>query len=373
MEFEIKNVITSNILLYGFLALVISSLFSLYFVPTIRKLAYTRNLTDNPSARKSHSNKVPVLGGLAVFLVACFTMMPFAFFFNNITSPATYFLLAFASTTMLFVGMLDDIVSLKPMQKLFFQIVVSVLVIYVGSFFIGSMDGLFGVKKLNISFSYALSFFIYIVFINMLNLIDGIDGLASGISVIAFAFFALVAHDSGNFYNMLVAMCGLGSLIPFMYFNVFSTKKIFLGDNGSLALGVILGYLALDLLSVNNAPEVSFLGTHKILVLMAVFSYPLVDTLRVFVVRISRKRSPFTADKNHIHYHLLRLGFSHKKATLVVILYSIFITTIALLMVDVNINTAFVILFFIAVFTICLPSFLVKKRTGAVGLKSISN
>ena len=373
MNIEITNVITSNILLYGLLALVISSLFSLYFVPTIRKLAYTKNLTDNPSARKSHSKKVPVLGGLAVFLAASFTMMPFAFFFHNVTSPSTYFLLAFASTTMLFVGILDDIVSLKPMQKLFFQIVVSVLVIYVGSFFIGSMDGLFGVNELNTPFSFVLAFFIYIVFINMLNLIDGIDGLASGISVIAFVFFALVAHETGNYNNMLVAMCGLGSLIPFMYFNMFSNKKIFLGDNGSLVLGVILGYLALDLLSVNIGTAVSLFGTHKILILMAVFSYPLVDTLRVFVVRISRKRSPFAADKNHIHHHLLRLGLSHRKATLVVIIYSIFIITIAMLLVDVNINIAFVVLLSIAIFTICLPSLMVKNSKGVISLKFASD
>ena len=373
MDFEIKNFIVSNILNYGFLALVVAVLMSIYFVPKIRELAQVKNLTDNPSARKSHSTRVPVLGGLAIYLAAGFTMMPFAFFFQDITTPATYFLLGFSTMAMLFVGILDDIVGLKPTQKLLFQIVISILVIYSGSFFIGSMDGLFGVKELLTPLSFALSLFTYIIFMNMLNLIDGIDGLASGISVIAFAFFALVAYESGHYYNMLVSMCGIGSLIPFMYFNMFSTKKIFLGDNGSLVLGVILGYLALDLLSGNNAPVVSFLGTHKILVLMAVFSYPLVDTLRVFVVRISRKRSPFAADKNHIHHHLLRLGLSHRKATLVVIMYSIFITIVAMLLVDIDINVAFITLFSIAVFTICLPSFLVKKSTGAVGLRSISN
>ena len=83
-------------------------------------------------------------------------------------------------------------------------------------------------------------------------------------------------------------------------------------------MGLILGYLCLDFISVTNTTDQLF-GDTKIIVLMSVFSYPLVDTLRVFVVRILRKKSPFSADKNHIHHHLLRLGLSHRKATLVVI------------------------------------------------------
>lgn len=373
MGVEITDFIVDNILIYGFLAQLFAGLLSIYFVPTIRKLAQVKNLTDNPSARKSHSTKVPVLGGLAIYLAAGFAMMLFVFCFQNITSHSSYFVLAFASMAMLFVGVLDDIVGLQPTQKLLFQIVVSILVIYNGSLFISSMDGLFGITDLYKPLSFALTLFIYIIFMNMLNLIDGIDGLASGISVIAFVFFALVAYESGSHYNMLVSMCGIGSLIPFMYYNMFSVKKIFLGDNGSLVLGVILGYLALDLLSPNNTPEVSLFGTHKTLILMAVFSYPLVDTLRVFVVRISRNRSPFAADKNHIHHHLLRLGLSHRKATLAVILYSIFIIIVAMLLVDININVAFVVLLSIAVFVICLPSFLVKNTTGSIVLRSISN
>jgi UDP-GlcNAc:undecaprenyl-phosphate GlcNAc-1-phosphate transferase len=164
-------------------------------------------------------------------------------------------------------------------------------------------------------------------------------------------------------------MAGIGCIVPFMYYNMFSGSKIFLGDNGSLVMGVILGYLTLDFLSVNNAPEQLLFGGNKIIILMSVFSYPLVDTLRVFVVRISRKRSPFAADKNHIHHHLLRLGLSHRNATFIVLVYSCFITCISLALTDLTINVAFIVLLLASVFIICLPSFLTKNEDGTISLR----
>ena len=180
--------------------------------------------------------------------------------------------------------------------------------------------------------------------------------LASGISVVAFSFFAYVGFVETDYYNMLVSMAGVGCLVPFMYYNMFSNRKIFLGDNGSLVMGVILGYCGLDFISVTNSTDQLF-GDTKIIVLMSVFSYPLVDTLRVFVVRILRKKSPFSADKNHIHHHLLRLGLSHRKATLVVIVYTIFNNCVSFLMSGIDINVAFVVLLLISILVICLPSF----------------
>ena len=164
-------------------------------------------------------------------------------------------------------------------------------------------------------------------------------------------------------------MAGLGCLVPFMYYNMFSGRKIFLGDNGSLVLGVILGYLCLNYISANNVADQLLFGDNKIIVLMAVFSYPLVDTLRVFIVRVSRKRSPFSADKNHIHHHLLRLGFSHRKATLVVIVYTLFITSVSFLVKGISINLAFVLLLLVSVFVICLPSFLTKNEDGIISFR----
>jgi UDP-GlcNAc:undecaprenyl-phosphate GlcNAc-1-phosphate transferase len=282
-----------------------------------------------------------------------------------------FILLGLGSTVLLFAGLLDDIVGLKVSQRFIIQTLVTFVVVFKATIFITSMNGLFGVHELSKITSLILSILIYVIFTNILNLIDGIDGLAAGVSILAFFFFASVAYISGNYLNILISMVSLGSLIPFLYFNILSKKKIFLGDNGSLVLGFVLGYFTLNFLSETNSFGIYLLGDHTILILMCLFSYPLVDTLRVFTIRISRGRSPFLADKNHIHHHLLRLGFSHRKATLFILLFTISITSLSFFLTRININIAFVVLFFLAVFVICLPSFLIKKDEGLILKKNM--
>ena len=363
-----KN-IGDNIFLYGILAQFLAAILSFYFVPTIRKLALSKNLTDSPSARKSHTAEVPVLGGVAIYMASAFSIFIVAFLFPSKIETSAFFLLAFGSMMLLFVGVVDDIVGLKPLHKLIFQLIVSFVLIHNTPLYINHMNGLFGFSEIAYISSLLLSVFVYIVFINMLNIIDGIDGLASGISVVAFLFFAYVSFFEFYYFNMLISMAGVGCLLPFMYYNMFSDKKIFLGDNGSLVMGVILGYLSLDYIYVDTKATELLFGGNKIVILMSLFSYPLVDTLRVFVARILRKKSPFSADKNHIHHHLLRLGLSHRKATLLILIYTCFITCVSFSMKSVDINVAFFILLILAVTIVCIPSFLIKNDAGSISLR----
>ena len=361
--------ISNDILLYGFLAQFLAAILSLYFVPTIRKLALAKKITDSPSTRKSHTTEVPVLGGVAVYLAAALSMFVIAFVFPSKIETSAFFLLAFGSMMLLFVGVVDDIVGLKPLHKLIFQLIVSFVLIHNTPLYINHMNGLFGFSEIAYISSLLLSVFVYVVFINMLNIIDGIDGLASGISVVAFLFFAYVSFFEFYYFNMLISMAGVGCLLPFMYYNIFSDKKIFLGDSGSLVMGVILGYLTLDYIYVDTTSTELLFGGNKIVILMSLFSYPLVDTLRVFVARILRKKSPFSADKNHIHHHLLRLGLSHRKATLFILIYTCFITCVSFSIKSVDINVAFLILLILAVTIICIPSFLIKNDVGSISFR----
>ena len=361
--------ISNDILLYGFLAQFLAAILSLYFVPTIRKLALAKKITDSPSTRKSHTTEVPVLGGVAVYLAAALSMFVIAFVFPSKIETSAFFLLAFGSMMLLFVGVVDDIVGLKPLHKLIFQLIVSFVLIHNTPLYINHMNGLFGFSEIAYISSLLLSVFVYVVFINMLNIIDGIDGLASGISVVAFLFFAYVSFFEFYYFNMLISMAGVGCLLPFMYYNIFSDKKIFLGDSGSLVMGVILGYLSLDYIYVDTTSTELLFGGNKIVILMSLFSYPLVDTLRVFVARILRKKSPFSADKNHIHHHLLRLGLSHRKATLFILIYTCFITCVSFSIKSVDINVAFIVLLLISVLVVCLPSFLIKNEDGSISFR----
>ncbi len=354
------------LLVYGFCGLLFALLLSMYFVPALRKLATTKNFTDSPSARKSHSLQVPILGGVAVYLSAAIPIATLAILTVDLQGESIKtLLLGSGALTLLVVGVIDDLNGMKALSKLAFQIVLALIVLYILQFNIGNMNGLLGLYELPHIITMMLSLFVYVVFMNMLNLIDGIDGLASGLSLVAFAFFAFIAYNTESAFNMLICMSSIGSLLPFLYHNMFSDKKIFLGDNGSLVLGFTLGFLALELLTPDNSARESVFGVNTPLVLMSLFSFPLVDTLRVFIIRMSRKKSPFSPDKNHVHHHLLRLGLSHRQATFLIIVYTVLITLLSCLLLELNINFAFIVLLTVAIFCICLPTFLVKTINGS--------
>ena len=348
----------------------LSALLSSIFVPMVRDYAKLKDITVAPSIRRSHSRKIPVLGGVSIYVSLLLTLLiifPYLFLSAKSENSIQIYYFSFASSLLFTVGIIDDMYGLKPRFKLFFQLLASLLLICsTDILIIDNMYGLFGIFELYPIISCILSIFIFIVFVNMLNLIDGIDGLASGFSIVALAFFAIISFFSVNYVSLILSVAVLGSLLSFFYYNVYSVKKIFLGDNGSLLLGSILIYLTLDFLSFDNT-AILLVGNNKILVLMSLFSYPLVDTIRIFAVRILRKKNPFSADKNHIHHHLLRLGFSHKRATTFILVYTCSILIISLFFMKQNINISFVILLILAVTIICFPTFLTKNDSGTIG------
>ena len=283
--------LNSNI--YILSVLLLSIILSIILVPLVHKLATANDFTDTPSARKSHSLQVPILGGVAVYLSAFIPILFTSIFFQDLIVSNTALVLGFGSTTLIVLGVKDDVSGVKPVTKLVFQLCIAVFVINNLQINIENMQGLLGIFELSKVSSIILSVFVYAIFMNMLNLIDGIDGLASGLSLIAFLFFSYIFYSTESSFNLLICLSCVGSILPFMYFNMFSDKKIFLGDNGSLTLGFMLGFISLELLSTENYGVSSLLGLNTPLVLMSLFSFPLVDTLRVFTIRVLRKRSPF--------------------------------------------------------------------------------
>lgn len=365
----------SEMIILSLFTLMISVLLSSIFLPIFRKFALEKDIIAVPSIRRSHRNKIPVLGGVSIYFVLFFTILivsQYLILIIEIERFIQLYYFGFASSILFSVGLIDDVYGLKPRIKLFFQLIASyVLICITDILIIDSMYGLFGIFILQPIIGCLLTIFIFIVFVNMLNLIDGIDGLASGISIVALAFFGIISFLSNNNVSLILSIAGLGSLLPFFYYNVYSNKKIFLGDNGSLLLGILLIYLTLDFLKLDTT-SILLIDNNKIIILMSLFSYPLVDTIRIFIVRILRKKSPFSADKNHIHHHLLRLGYSHKRASTFILMYTCLITIISLFFMKQNINTSFVILLILSVTMICLPTFLTKNESGSIGfLKKI--
>lgn len=363
MEVFIKFIYI-HIFFFAPIVLATTIVWSYFLIPKIYSFSLSHKFTDLPSIRKRHNGKVPILGGVCIYISFIISVLIFtSLSFKN-------FDLLFIKTTLLgltfllIIGLLDDILIVKPLKKLTAQILVILFFLWVYKFDGINFYGVFNVSELPELLNLGVSIFIILSFINSFNFIDGIDGLCSGISLLASVFFGYISILEKDFTMVLFNFSLIGALIPFIYFNMYSKKKIFLGDNGSLLLGFIYSIQVILLLSNKNI-TIPFLSNSTPVILMALFSYPLVDSLRVILIRLKRRKSPMTSDHNHIHHHLLNLGLTHKLITVLILTYTILITAVAILLRHININISFVILIVIAVIIINIPVFLVrsKKRT----------
>ena len=296
-----------------FLSTVLAFIITLFTIPVIIFLARNLQLFDLPDSRKIHIAPIPSLGGLGIFAGLSLTILITIPFYDAFEFQ--YFIAAFL--IIFFIGFKDDILATSPLKKLFGQSVAALLIIYKGGIKLENMQGFCGVYELSPMLSFLLSFFTIIVVINSINLIDGIDGLAGSfglmISTILGFYFLLIDITAYSVLSFSLA----GSLLAFLIFN-YAPAKIFMGDTGSLLIGLICAILVIKFINVSSnnfyfpiqsAPAVGF----------SLLIIPLLDTLRVFTVRLVGLKSPFSPDRNHIHHLLLKRGFSHLKITTILI------------------------------------------------------
>jgi len=200
-----------------------------------------------------------------------------------------------------------------------------------GDFRITNFDGLLGLYEIPYWASVLLSFFVYILIVNAFNLIDGVDGLAASQGLVIAIFFAIWFYLMGNQTLVLLSAVLAGALLGFLFFN-FSPAKIFMGDSGSMTIGVIVSLLAIWLISKDNSQmSYPFDQLRTPLAAMILLAYPLTDTIRVFTMRALKGKSPFEADKNHIHHKMLLNGLNHKQIVLFVTIYSILMVGVLML------------------------------------------
>ena len=272
-----------------------------------------RKKFDPIKARSSHNTLATKTGGIALFSTLFLTTLYFYFTQNEIFE----FSLLIPLSIIFVIGVYDDFYEADFKLKFFIQIIVAKLFIDNG-FLINHYYGLFGLQEMPHLLAQLTTVFVFLVLVNAFNFIDGIDGLA-----ISFAVFALLGFE---FLNLSTALTSLnticiGGLLSLYYFNFKKEKKIFLGDAGSLFLGSLVALNAFHYLD----PIQTVKSGNRVLLSVAVLFYPLVDLLRVFIIRISQKKSPFVADKNHIHHIFARKLKSHKKTTLVLITLEFFL------------------------------------------------
>lgn len=286
----------------------------LYGIPIVIKIAIKKDLVAKPNHRTSHTGRIPNVGGVAIFVAF---ILSFLFSANMETFPSTQYFL-FAVIGMFFVGLYDDVMIISAKKKLMGEIVCIMGMVILGDIRLSNLHGFFGIGEIPYTVSIFLTLFVIIVIINALNLIDGIDGLASGVGMVValyFGIYFIMGGGNKNFQLGIMAFALFGSLIPFFIYNVFANRnKIFMGDAGALILGFIIAVMTIEFCEVNLS-EIKYPVKNAPVMAMCVLVIPLFDTIRVFTIRLSKGKSPFTPDKNHLHHLLLTLGLNHKKAT----------------------------------------------------------
>ena len=307
--------------------------------PSLIKVAKIKHLVDEPSEdRKVHRKSVPTIGGIMIFAG---TILAFCLFFPtddigfafDVKEAVHDFQYIIACLFILFfVGTKDDIIGFSPTKKLIAHLLVGGILVFMADFRITSLYGLFRLDgDLPYWFSAPFSIFVYIVVVNAVNLIDGVDGLAAGVGFISSAAFACWFVIIGHFPFAVLATSLAGSLLGFLIFN-FNPAKIFMGDSGSLIIGLIMYVLSIGMIEQQGQnQDLMITSISRPVLAMAILAYPLLDTIRVFTLRALKGTSPFSADRNHLHHHLLDLGLSHKQTVLVVYAFCLIIIALVFL------------------------------------------
>lgn len=314
--------------LYLLLSFSVSFAVVFFAVPKIIAVAHAKKLFDIPTHRSaSKNNIIPNLGGIAIFAGIYISVIISleGFDFNKIAG------IALVSFLMFLMGLKDDMIGLSAGKKLAGQLFVSLYLIVLCNIRFTNLHGIFGLDEISYGLSLIITLITIIGLINAFNLIDGIDGLASGIGTVISVTYGFMFMYFGELEFSIVSFSVTGALVAFFFYNVFGTEnKIFMGDTGSLTVGVLFAVMTIwynELIPVHGT---SNLVWHSPAISLSIMIVPVIDSIRVFYVRISQGRSPFSPDMNHIHHHLIQITKkNHLHATSILILSNILMICLA--------------------------------------------
>lgn len=340
-DFWIINVFIVFLLCVFFAGVVISQ---------ILQIAFQKNLFDLPNERKIHRGVVPRLGGIAFkpviffsifFLLGIDLMLGYSEVLLEIGKDAQSLFFGFCAVMILYLlGIVDDLVGVKYSAKFIIQALCGIMLI-AGGVWIDNLNGILGIYNISIWVGYPLTILATIFIINAINLIDGIDGLAAGLCGISCLFYGFVFFEIDRYIYSMLSFATLGVLLPFFYYNVFGKeeqhKKIFMGDTGSLTVGMIICFLSIKLTQCVSIE--SFEKLNPMVLAFSPLITPVFDVVRVVLHRARFHKNIFSPDKNHIHHKFLALGFSHRAAMIMILLISAgFAAVNLLLLTHINVN-----------------------------------
>lgn len=284
-------------------------------IPSIIKISRYKKLMDDPGERASHHKSIPTLGGIGIFAGVIFSIIlwtPFEVFGN-----LQYILSAFV--IIFLIGAKDDIMPLTPYKKMLGQLFAAVILVFKANIRITSFYGIMGVGYLPEWASVIFSIFTILLVINAFNLIDGINTLCASTGILICTAFGYWFKETDQVVLSIIAFSLVGSLMAFMKYNI-SPAQIFMGDTGSMLVGTTCAILAIRFIEINPSITVPDMQVSSAPALaLALLFIPLYDTVRVTIIRIWEGRSPFRADKQHIHHVLVAMGYNHLQATSILI------------------------------------------------------
>jgi UDP-N-acetylmuramyl pentapeptide phosphotransferase/UDP-N-acetylglucosamine-1-phosphate transferase len=321
--------LTHHQIIYCLCIVCFTALISILSIPSILHIARVRHLYDDIGHfRKQHDHGIPRLGGVAIFVSYCVTALIFTIIDQSF---AVGYLLT-ASIILFIMGLKDDLSGVNSSTKFLVQFVVALILVILGDIRLTSMYGIFGIYDLPFVISSALSIIVIIMIINAFNLIDGIDSLAGITGILANLAFAGLFFYIHQYEAAIISLILVGSILGFLRYNL-TPAKIFMGDTGSLFIGLISVVMAIRLIELTKfaTPGVPQISSAPALT-VAILIVPIFDTIRVFFVRIINGISPFSADRNHIHHRILKLGYTHLQTTIILSAFNLVCIGLALLL-----------------------------------------
>jgi UDP-N-acetylmuramyl pentapeptide phosphotransferase/UDP-N-acetylglucosamine-1-phosphate transferase len=287
---------------------------SLYIFPKISGVLHFKRLMDDPNERSSHTESTPNLGGIAFYIV-----LMLSFYFTQPFDKTGAVMSIIPGLTILFIiGLKDDLVVLSPLSKLMAQIAAALFLVFHYQTNIETLHGFMGIESMPNYVAGAIGILVVVAVINAINLIDGIDGLAATVGIVMCSVFGVLFYLAEQYFLMLTCVVMVGTLLAFLRFNLSKKNKIFMGDTGSMIIGFIIGLMAVRLmaLDIDTLSMLPFNHENLPYVVAATLIIPLFDTGRVFFIRIMNRKSPFSADRNHIHHLIIDyFKVSHRRAS----------------------------------------------------------
>ncbi len=309
--------------------------------PAIINVAKSKNLMDFSGGRSSHSGSVPNLGGIGIYLGIVVTLTTI----GAVLDTKILLLILGGVTLLFFLGLKDDILILSPRKKFTGQLLAAGLLILFTNTRIVSLSGILEIYIMPYWVSVMFTLFVYILIINAFNLIDGIDGLAGTLALMAVVAFAYVFYRYRDISMVVLAASIIGAIVPFLFLNFSKRNKMFLGDTGSMILGFLIAVLAIRFINTSELSSNALYSNSSPILVLAFLFFPLLDTLRIFFIRlVIHKKSPFVADRNHLHHRFLFLGFSHRQTTAIIVVTNCILIGITFMFKNWDINWQLAIL-----------------------------